>query len=378
MSMGSADGFIPNLADFDIGRIQTQEKQILPYVIEDFISEKGGKFQFDGKRFANYIYANWEAGAAGFTTGQGSLYAHGSTEAAKSVSNVLGHAHSPYHEGHTEFKDKAGQLHGVNLSQIKKEGLADVVQTRISDKDVIADKPQLDTIAESIQKAGGTSKSREDVLKNIETSKIGRELFNKDLYIRGNTFQNSYGKTEAYNDEVTKKVNIEYEKKYNQQYDELSKKLTSEGVSDKRRSSQLEELRRRLSQEALKEIEIRGGDPKLPPKLRSEILSIHRPHDFITSNVQARNLQGHSREDAYDRRQHHLNVLGSTNTTISPNKLHTLHSKDHPENEITKMRLESRRPPEEKLLNFVTLGRDFQISHSGHAGIYEYKDGSGS
>ena len=54
--MGSADGFVPNLADFDIGRIQTQEKQILPYVIEDFISQKGGKFQFDGKRFSDYIY----------------------------------------------------------------------------------------------------------------------------------------------------------------------------------------------------------------------------------------------------------------------------------------------------------------------------------
>ena len=39
------------------------------------------------------------------------------------------------------------------------------------------------------------------------------------------------------------------------------------------------------------------------------------------------------------------------------------------------MRLESRRPPEDKLLNFITLGNDFQISHSNHKGIYEYKDG---
>ena len=163
----------------------------------------------------------------------------GGSAAAKSVSDVLGHAHSPYHEGYTEFqgKDNAGKLHGVTLNQIKKEGLADVVQNRISDKDVISDKPMLDDIAESIQKAGGASKSREDVLKNIETSKVARELFNKELYIRGNTFENSYGKTEAYNDEVTKKVNTEYNKKYNQQYDELSKKLKSEGVDRKERTS---------------------------------------------------------------------------------------------------------------------------------------------
>ena len=56
--MGRADGFIPNLADLDIGRTQTQEKPLLPYVIEDFISKRGGKFEFDGKRFSDYIYAN--------------------------------------------------------------------------------------------------------------------------------------------------------------------------------------------------------------------------------------------------------------------------------------------------------------------------------
>ena len=109
-------------------------------------------------------------------------------------------------------KDKTGELHGSTLQEIQKEGLADVVQRQIPETDIIADKVQLDKIGDSLQKAGGVSSSREEVLRNIETSKTGREMFNKDLYIRGNTFQNSYGKTEAYNDEVTKEVNIKYNK----------------------------------------------------------------------------------------------------------------------------------------------------------------------
>ena len=325
-SSGAHDGFVPNFADLDIGRIQNQEKSILPYVIEDFIEQKGGKFKFDGQRFSDYIYANWSKGSDGFSTGQGSFYVHGRTDAARAVAQVMGHAHSPYHEGYTELqgKDKVGKLHGVTLEEVGRSGLADVVERKISDTDVIPDKPRLDSIAKSIQKAGGASASREDVLKNIETSKIGRELFNKDLYIRGSTFQNSYGKTEALNDEVTKKVNIEYNKKYNQQHDELNKKLKTEGVTENKRITQINQLRNKLYTEALREIEKRGGDPKLPKTINSEILTIHKPTDFIKSDIEARNLLGNNREDAYDRRKHHLNVLASENSVISPKKIYGL------------------------------------------------------